>query len=177
MENMAYYIYGRMRHYYHSYISPTREFQGNEILKNIYIGDINDAYNIVELKEKGITTVISVVSGIYNSYKEDSGIKQIYVEMKDTENEELTGKIENVIELLHNEVKNGEKILIHCICGVSRSVSILIGYLMKYEDYDFEGALYLIRNKRTQANPNVGFIKQLKKYELLQQCHINSDYP
>lgn len=39
-------------------------------------------------------------------------------------------------------------VLVHCMAGVSRSVSFTIGYLMKYRGMQFEDALNLVRSRR-----------------------------
>ena len=60
--------------------------------------------------------------------------------------------------------KNKQKILIHCICGVSRSVTILLAYIIKKYNYTPQYALKLVKKKRNIANPNSNFMKQLWTY-------------
>lgn len=55
--------------------------------------------------------------------------------------------------------------LIHCSAGVSRSVTIIIAYLIGNRDMTFDEAFEVVKNKRTEANPNIGFIEQLKNYD------------
>jgi len=45
--------------------------------------------------------------------------------------------------------------------GISRSVTMLIAYLMTYEDLLYHEALRHVREKRPIANPNSGFEKHL----------------
>jgi protein-tyrosine phosphatase len=40
-------------------------------------------------------------------------------------------------------------VLVHCMAGVSRSVSFVIAYLMKYRKMTFEDALILMRSRRS----------------------------
>ncbi len=54
--------------------------------------------------------------------------------------------------------------------GRSRSVSLVIAYLIKYHGYNFNSALNLIKERRNQIGPNKGFIEQLKKYENLNKA-------
>ena len=69
--------------------------------------------------------------------------------------------------------------MVHCICGVSRSVTLCIAYLMVYVNSNniqstaqnkcatmgvYE-ALDYIRTKRRIARPNPGFMIQLVQFE------------
>ena len=63
------------------------------------------------------------------------------------------------------EVKNqGGRVLIHCMQGVSRSVSLIICYLIFTRKYNFEEALNLVIDKRAIAGPNFGFGIQLQYF-------------
>lgn len=53
---------------------------------------------------------------------------------------------------------------VHCNAGVSRSVSVVIGYLMKTQGMPFDAAYAHVKSERKAAQPNDGFRKQLKAY-------------
>ena len=54
---------------------------------------------------------------------------------------------------------NGEKnILIVCQQGISRSVTMVIGYLILYYKQSFENAFNFVKSKRHNIDPNFGFI-------------------
>jgi protein-tyrosine phosphatase len=55
-------------------------------------------------------------------------------------------------------------VLVHCQAGISRSCTIVIAYLMQQMLISFKEAFSLVKSKRPIANPNKGFIKQLKKF-------------
>ena len=48
--------------------------------------------------------------------------------------------------------------------GKSRSVTLVMAYMMKKYKISFYEALNFLKRKRNDASPNEGFIKQLKKY-------------
>ena len=56
-------------------------------------------------------------------------------------------------------------VLVHCVQGVSRSVSMVIAYLMKHKKWSYDQALAFVRSKRPQAKPNPAFAAQLQQYE------------
>lgn len=60
----------------------------------------------------------------------------------------------------------GGVVLVHCYYGNSRSASFIIGYLIKVERMRYSDALEYLRILRPDVNPNEGFQKQLKEYEL-----------
>lgn len=53
----------------------------------------------------------------------------------------------------------------HCWMGTSRSVSIIIAYLMKVDQIPYKEATNLVRETREQANPIPHFVEELEKYE------------
>ena len=73
----------------------------------------------------------------------------------------------------------GGKTLVHCIFGVSRSVTLCMAYLMMYKTsnkskpangkesntMDVYESLDYIRTKRSIARPNPGFMRQLVRFQ------------
>ena len=78
----------------------------------------------------------------------------------------------------------GGKTLVHCMYGISRSVSICVAYLMRYQELigrnsklTVEEAVSYIRGRRCFAKPNRGFMAQLLSYEkYLQEEAIPDEY-
>lgn len=60
-------------------------------------------------------------------------------------------------------LSNG-RVLVHCNAGVSRSATIVIAYLMQYNDMDFNTAYKYVKSKRECIQPNPGFLKQLQEF-------------
>lgn len=56
-------------------------------------------------------------------------------------------------------------VLIHCLAGMSRSVTIAIAYIMSVSDLTWRDALRVVRVGRRIANPNAGFQLQLQDFE------------
>lgn len=52
----------------------------------------------------------------------------------------------------------------HCAQGVSRSASVLIGYLMSREGLSYEAALAQLQGARPCVAPNPGFALQLQEF-------------
>lgn len=56
-------------------------------------------------------------------------------------------------------------VMVHCLAGVSRSVSLVLAYLMKWEGMELDEAMALVKLGRKTACPNEGFIRQLREFE------------
>ena len=51
------------------------------------------------------------------------------------------------------------------LAGVSRSITILVAYMMSVTSLNWKDALDCVRSVRSIANPNLGFRKQLQEFE------------
>lgn len=69
------------------------------------------------------------------------------------------------IEAALHENAGQSAILVHCSWGKSRSVAVVIAFLMKYRGMGLNDALAYIQMRRPIAQPNPGFMKQLQAYE------------
>lgn len=67
--------------------------------------------------------------------------------------------------LILTSLKERKKVLVHCHAGVSRSVSIILAFLIKYANMSLNNGLKKIREKRNIIQPNQSFLKQLRIYE------------
>lgn len=73
--------------------------------------------------------------------------------------------IEIGYHFMDTAISSGNNILIHCMAGISRSVSIVIYYFMKKFGTHFNETLNAIKKIRSIANPNSSFQSQLKLYD------------
>jgi len=141
-----------------------------EILKGIYVGDINVAQNKVLLDELGIDFIINCVSQHYSNQFPNDYI-YMNISMKDNPAENIFCLFYDAIEFIEESSKKG-KVLIHCKSGISRSTAIAISYIMYKEKCSYQIAFDKIYNIRPICTPNAGFIISLKKW----QSHL-SDNP
>lgn len=56
-------------------------------------------------------------------------------------------------------------LFLYSLAGVSRSITILIAYLMSVTSLNWKDGLKCVRAARAIANPNLGFQKQLQEFE------------
>mmetsp|Transcript_12181 Transcript_12181/g.13889 ORF Transcript_12181/g.13889 Transcript_12181/m.13889 type:complete len:119 (-) Transcript_12181:70-426(-) len=68
-------------------------------------------------------------------------------------------------EFISSSLEEGGKVLVHCFAGKSRSSTFVLAYLMKVKQMNLADAFTLLKSKREQCEPNIGFIVQLKAFE------------
>ncbi|CAF1941006.1 unnamed protein product [Rotaria magnacalcarata] len=72
----------------------------------------------------------------------------------------LTDKIHT-----HISANKQNKVLVHCMAGISRSVTIICAYLVRYMNMSLRDAYLLCKRHRPICFPNLGFWNQLIAYE------------
>ena len=129
------------------------------ICDNIYLGDRNAVGNEPYLLENDVKAVVNCAKGCISQYKE---IRFLELNLYDNEKQNLFPKFDVAYAFIKEN--SNHNILIHCKEGKSRSVSLVVFYLMKEKGWDYDTCITFIRQKRPVAGPNSGFIKQLKEY-------------
>ena len=61
--------------------------------------------------------------------------------------------------------ENGVGVLVHCLAGISRSVTITVAYLMYKEKLSLEDAYEYVRVKKANIAPNFNFMGQLQDFQ------------
>lgn len=55
--------------------------------------------------------------------------------------------------------------LVHCLAGVSRSVTVTLAYLMHTRALSLNDAFMLVRDRKPDVSPNFHFMQQLQSFE------------
>lgn len=154
-------LYGKIRSYVQPWISTS--FNTNEVVENLYIGDIASAYNKGQLKKLGITHVVTAVLGVSEIFPNDFINKNI--PLRDVPDEDIDTYFLKSNEFISKAIDGGGKVFVHCICGVSRSATLVAAYLMYKHNLTCEEAIEHLQKQRNCVDPNKGFRKQLENFE------------
>ncbi|KAI0760066.1 hypothetical protein C8Q74DRAFT_1319312 [Fomes fomentarius] len=130
----------------------------DEIVSNLWLGDLPSALDPENLRAHNIRSVLSAMRGRV-SINETFIRHQINID--DTETADILQHFVPSITFIQSELDRGYGILVHCQAGMSRSVAIVAAYLMVTQGLDPEGALETIRKARPDVQPNEGFMRQL----------------
>ncbi|XP_076470174.1 dual specificity protein phosphatase 22-B-like [Babylonia areolata] len=134
----------------------------SKILPGLYIGNFRDAKDREQLTANNITHILSIHD---NAKKILDDKEYLTIIASDSASENLIQYFPQCIEFIHNARLSGGGVVVHCLAGVSRSVTITAAYLMTDTTLGWREALNAIRGARNHANPNFGFQKQLQTYE------------
>lgn len=133
------------------------------ILPGIYLGDINNANNIEILSKCNIGYVINVAKELNNVYEKTS-IKTIKLPW-DHNQEDIMVNFDSAFDFVEEALNSNVNVLIHCHCGISRSASLVIAYVMKSRGYNFETAYMFVKNISPCISPNLSLLSQLLEFE------------
>ena len=134
----------------------------DRITDKIYLGGLEGATDLLFLSEEKITHVLSLLDWKIEVPK-NLNITHKLINISDIESSNLFQYFKECIEFIEN---NG-KIFIHCTCGVSRSASIVISYLMWKTHSPFNEVYLFVKKRRPEIDPNNGFRKQLNIFHKL----------
>ncbi|KAI2540644.1 DUSP22 isoform 14, partial [Pan troglodytes] len=72
------------------------------------------------------------------------GVKYLCIPAADSPSQNLTRHFKESIKFIHECRLRGESCLVHCLAGVSRSVTLVIAYIMTVTDFGWEDALHTV---------------------------------
>lgn len=127
-------------------------------------GDLNSAacisirHEVIELNDLAESDLLSILSYALKLVDEALGHCQTIStsDKSDNEGNDTSGQQKRKI------------CLVHCARGASRSVSVVIAYMLsrhRSRFKSFDEALQHVRRVRTVASPNIGFSLALKRFE------------
>lgn len=118
------------------------------------------------MKERGIKRIVKIQSESNSRcHWPSKSFKVTSITLEDNTKSKIMVFLPKLVDFIHEGLANNEGVLVHCYAGMSRSASVVIAYLMKYEKMNFSYAYVHTRMRRTNTYPNDGFVLQLIEYE------------
>ncbi|KAH0952570.1 hypothetical protein HN011_003617 [Eciton burchellii] len=139
----------------------------DEIEPGLFLGNLTAATNIDWLKEARITHILTVDScPLPRKIQEHlPNLNTKYIQVTDMPREDLLTHLEESYEFIDRALESSGRVLVHCYFGVSRSATVVIGYMMKKHELSFTDTFQIVKSKRRFVAPNPGFVAQLRLYE------------
>lgn len=156
-----YYYYSKLATTIQKYLDNT--FEATQIIDNLWLGALSSSCNREKLHEHNIETIICAIMGATAPYPFDFDYER--ASLADTEDEDIIPHFYRLLPIIHNSLLEGKAVLCHCKKGASRSCAIVAAYLIFYKHMTTDEAIEFIRSKRSQIDPNPGYIRQLRQFE------------
>ncbi|XP_071467809.1 dual specificity protein phosphatase 13B [Marmota flaviventris] len=139
----------------------------NEVWPNLFLGDAYAARDKSQLIQMGITHVVNVAAG---KFQVDTGAKFYHgmpleyygIEADDNPFFDLSVYFLPVAQYIRTALNTPRgRVLVHCAMGVSRSATLVLAFLMIYENMTLVEAIQTVQAHRDIC-PNSGFLRQLQ---------------
>ena len=145
--------------------------EAQPILPNLFISSYIPAYSKSTLLSLGVTHIVSCFDEP-PEFPED--FSYLVVPVEDVVQQEIQSQFDACYMFIENALMhNGSfanhdiynKVLIHCVAGVSRSATIAISYLMRRYKLTCQDGLEVVKAARPFVEPNEGFWSQLVEFD------------
>jgi atypical dual specificity phosphatase len=136
--------------------------QVTEIYPNLYLTSIYGATK-ENITRRSVSLLINAAQELPKT--ELNGVESIKLFLDDTPHALASVYFDRISDKINDHVSNGGCALLHCVLGVSRSTTLCLAYLMKYQNMSLKNAFDYVATRRPCARPNPGFWRQLLDYE------------
>lgn len=134
----------------------------NKVLPGLYLGNIKDAQDKDLLETHNITHVLSIHDTAAPVLED---ITYLCISASDHSKQNLVQYFKDSFIFIHECRMKGAGCLVHCVAGVSRSVTLVVAYIMTVTGRGWVESLAAVRAARPCAGPNLGFLRQLEEFE------------
>ena len=155
--------------------------EASQILPNLFLSDALTARWGGTLDRLKITHIISVLEEPITFPKTEQPLKLLHIPASDDITTNLLAFMDQTTEFIKEAIETNtidseppissgpaqeNRVLVHCLAGMSRSATIVIAYLLATTPMTAKEATEFVRSKRKIIRPNYGFTKQLEQYEM-----------
>ncbi|KAF7834046.1 dual specificity protein phosphatase PHS1-like isoform X1 [Senna tora] len=141
------------------------------VTNNLFIGGALAAKSLYTLQQLGITHILCLCTNEIG--QSDSQFPDLFIyknfSVCDDEDSNISSIFEEACDLISHVEEKGQRILVHCFEGRSRSVTLVLAYLMLRKKLTLLEAWNALKRVHRRAQPNDGFAKIL--VELDQKLH------
>jgi protein-tyrosine phosphatase len=134
----------------------------NHIIDGIYVGAKELLKRQQVVKQAGIQAVVRLDNADNLNWSPKD--YTLLYEPFDDGNYIPKKSIPLVTGFIHEQIVAGKKVLVHCAAGRSRSVCMVMAYLIEYKQMSLGDAFHLVFRQRPEALPNPVLIASLIGY-------------
>ncbi|CAL8093736.1 unnamed protein product [Orchesella dallaii] len=135
-----------------------------EIIPNLYLGNAAISAELSILERNNIKHILNVTPDLPNVF-ESGNIRYLQIPISDHWTQSMLHYFPAAIQFIDEGRSKEEGVLVHCLAGISRSVTITMAYLMFKMALSLNEAYDLVRSRKSNISPNFHFMGQLLDFE------------
>jgi predicted protein tyrosine phosphatase len=93
--------------------------------------------------------------------------EHLHIRIEDDDDANVLDQLEDAVEFIEEAIDDDGKVLVHCQAGVSRSSAVVVAFLCSSMGLGVDEALAVLKQSHPTAQPNEGFMQQLKLYKVM----------
>lgn len=136
-----------------------------EILPDLFLGNAANSEDLEWLKSHQIEHILNVTLDLPNTFEEQGSIKYMKIPITDQIGQNVAGYFPQAIEFIDKGREQKKGVLVHCLAGISRSVTVMLAYLMSHKQLSLNEAYNMVLKRKSNIDPNFHFMQQLHSYE------------
>ncbi len=134
----------------------------SEIIQGLYLGGWHNAQDRNFLKRKNVSHIVIAAGELREVFPTKYFYK--HIQALNHDGYRIIDKFDEAADFIEIGLENGSSVLVHCDNGNSRSSALVIAYLMKYREMNFERCHHLIKKNTGAGKIRKAFVYQLKEY-------------
>lgn len=134
-----------------------------QIRPYLFVGGIDNARDRMLLLTLGITHILSAAAEYTPPFI--PGMRTLHLPLYDRTNERSAPFFAAAKRWMDEARAADGRILVHCQHGISRSITLILAYLMQEEKLSLSQALTAVRAQRAASEPNPTFLGELRDLE------------
>lgn len=137
-----------------------------QIVPFLFLGNEENSLDLDSLERHNIRYVLNVTHNLANKF-EGHGLKYMKIPIEDHWSQNLASFFPQAIAFIDEARQKRVGVLVHCLAGVSRSVTVTLAYLMQKHKLPLNEAYDLVKKRKANIAPNFNFLGQLLDFEQL----------
>ncbi|PAA73938.1 hypothetical protein BOX15_Mlig002529g3, partial [Macrostomum lignano] len=140
----------------------------SHIVEGLWLSGVEAVANHSLLTSARISHLLGVVEPEFNyaSYSRpfEFPIRTLRLDAEDSLRQDLTQHFTKAAQFIHEARAANGQVLVHCLMGISRSVTIVCAYLIALTGLSVDDVIAAVKTRRILADPNPNFLRQLHRF-------------
>jgi len=128
----------------------------DEVYPCVFVGNANHA--IAETNARSVESIITLCTFEIAAASYDE--RDEYIPFDDDDTASMS-QLSDAVSTVVSKIESGERILVHCNAGISRSPTVVATAIAICETSSFEDGLNRVIENRSKANPNPALVEKI----------------